>query len=260
MTASYVLEFSDIDRTHAGLVGGKGARLGELSRIEGIQVPAGFCVTTEAFQRSVAEGGSIEHLADRLSQVEPDDREAIHTLCAQIRGTVEALAIPQEVAAAVTRVLSRLGEHAAYAVRSSATAEDLPGASFAGLHDTYLNVVGPRSILQHINRCWASLFTERAVAYRLRNRLDHRRIRMAVAVQRMVSPHAAGVLFTADPLSGNRKVAAVEATFGLGGTRRRPGAPRRLSGARGRDHRQDRRQEADCRAGRAGGRDAPAGD
>jgi len=216
LTASYVLEFSDIDRTHAGLVGGKGARLGELSRIEGIQVPAGFCVTTEAFQRSVAEGGSIEDLADRLSRVEPDDREAIRTRCAQIRGTVEALAIPQEVVAAVTRALSRLGEQAAYAVRSSATAEDLPGASFAGLHDSYLNVVGPRSILQHISRCWASLFTERAVVYRLRNGLDHRKSRMAVAVQRMVSPYAAGVLFTADPLTGDRKVAAVEASFGLG--------------------------------------------
>ena len=112
--------------------------------------------------------------------------------------------------------LARLGEQAAYAVRSSATAEDLPTASFAGQQDTYLNVVGPAAILQHVSRCWASLFTERAVTYRLRNGFDHRKVHMAVVVQQMVFPHAAGILFTADPITGNRKVAAVEASFGLG--------------------------------------------
>src|SRR6185369_7478085 len=103
-----------------------------------------------------------------------------------------------------------------YAVRSSATAEDLPAASFAGQQDTYLNVVGPAAVLQSVSRCWASLFTERAVTYRLRNGLDHRKVHMAVVVQRMVFPRAAGILFTADPVTGNRKVASVEASFGLG--------------------------------------------
>ena len=112
--------------------------------------------------------------------------------------------------------LAQLGEQAAYAVRSSATAEDLPTASFAGQQDTYLNVVGPAAILQHVSRCWASLFTERAVTYRLRNGVDHRQVQMAVVVQRMVFPHAAGILFTAEPVTGNRKVASVEASFGLG--------------------------------------------
>jgi pyruvate,water dikinase len=120
------------------------------------------------------------------------------------------------LAAAITRALARLGEHAAYAVRSSATAEDLPTASFAGQQDTYLNVVGPAAILQHVGRCWASLFTERAVTYRLRNGFDHRKVRMAVVVQQMVFPQAAGIVFTADPVTGNRKVATVEASFGLG--------------------------------------------
>src|SRR6202171_1550519 len=110
----------------------------------------------------------------------------------------------------------RPGEQAAYAVRSSATAEDLPTASFAGQQDTYLNIVGSAAILQHISRCWASLFTERAVTYRLRNGLAHRKVHMAVVVQQMVFPHAAGVMFTADPVTSNRKVASVEATFGLG--------------------------------------------
>src|SRR4029077_11952125 len=112
--------------------------------------------------------------------------------------------------------LARLGEEAACAVRSSATAEDLPTASFAGQQDTYVNVVGPTAILQHISRCWASLFTERAVTYRQRNGIDHRTVHMAVVVQRMVFPQAAGILFTADPVTGDRTVASVEASFGLG--------------------------------------------
>ena len=105
---------------------------------------------------------------------------------------------------------------AAYAVRSSSTAEDLPNASFAGQQDTYLNVAGPLAILQHVSRCWASLFTERAVTYRLRNGFDHRKLSMGVVVQEMVFPHSAGTLFTADPVTSNRKVVVVEASFGLG--------------------------------------------
>src|SRR6202022_978539 len=132
------------------------------------------------------------------------------------RRALEGIAIPEDLASAITRTLARLGEQAAYAVRSSATAEDLPTASFAGQHDTYLNVVGPAAILEHISRCWASLFTERAVTYRLRNGFDHRKVRMAVVVQQMVFPEAAGILFTADPVTSNRKVTSVEATFGLG--------------------------------------------
>ncbi len=212
----YVLGFQEIDQTQGALVGGKGAHLGELSRIEGIRVPAGFCVTTDAFQRIMAEAPSIDERLDRLSRLKPDDREAIRALSAEIRQTVEGISIPDDLAAAITASLARLGEQAAYAVRSSATAEDLPTASFAGQQDTYLNVVGPAAVLQHVSRCWASLFTERAVTYRLRNGFDHRKVHMAVVVQQMVFPQAAGILFTADPVTGNRKVASVEASFGLG--------------------------------------------
>src|SRR5712691_7724398 len=164
---SYVLGFQEIDQTQVAIVGGKGAHLGELSRIEGIRVPAGFCVTTEGFRRIMAEAPSIDERLRRLSRLNPDDREAIRTLSGEIRRTLEGIAIPDDLAAAITRSLVRLGERAAYAVRSSATAEDLPTASFAGQQDTYLNVVGPAAILEHISRCWASLFTERAVTYRL---------------------------------------------------------------------------------------------
>ena len=198
------------------VAGGKGAHLGELSRIDGIRVPAGFCVTTEAFRRIMADAPSIDQQLDRLSSLNPADRQALRTLSGEIRRTIEAVAIPDTLAAAITSGLARLGERAAYAVRSSATAEDQPTASFAGQQDTYLNVVGRAAILRHISQCWASLFTERAVTYRARNGVDHRLVHMAVVVQQMVFPHASGILFTADPVTSNRKVASVEASFGLG--------------------------------------------
>src|SRR6266508_3412807 len=213
---SYVLGLQEIDQPQVAMVGGKGARLGELSRIEGIRVPAGFCVTTDAFRRIMADAPSIDERLDRLSDLNKDDREPIRTLSAEIRRTLEGIAIPDDLGAAITRALARLGEQAACAVRSSATAEDLPTASFAGQQETYLNVVGLAAILQHVSRCWASLFTERAVTYRLRNGFDQRKVQMAVVVQQMVFPQAAGILFTADPVTSNRKVVSVEAAFGLG--------------------------------------------
>src|ERR1039458_1142330 len=182
MIVRYVLGLEETDKTQVALVGGKGAHLGELSRIEGIRVPAGFCVTTDAFRRIMTTVPWIDDQLDRLSRL----------------------------------VSARPGQQAPHAVRSSATAEDLPTASFAGQQDTYLNVVGSAAILQHVSRCWASLFTERAVTYRLRNGFDHRKVHMAVVVQKMLFPQAAGILFTADPVTSNRKVAYVEASFGLG--------------------------------------------
>ena len=207
----YVLDLQHIDRTQVALVGGKGAHLGELSRIEGVRVPAGLCVTTDAFRRVMAS--PMDAHIERLSQLEPNDREGICALSAQIRSVIEQIRIPADLA---TAIASALEPNTAYAVRSSATAEDLPELSFAGQQDSYLNIVGAAAVLQHISRCWASLFTERAVTYRLRNRLDHHKVHMAVVVQQMVLPQAAGILFTADPLTGNRKIVSVEASFGLG--------------------------------------------
>src|SRR5258708_11682264 len=191
---SFVLGLREIDQSKVEVGGGKGAHLGELSRIQGIRVPAGFCVTTDAFRRIMAEAPSIDDRLDQLSRLNPDDREAIRTLSAEIRRTIEGIAIPGDLAAAITRALAQLGEQAAYAVRSSATAEDLPTASFAGQQDTYLNVVGPAAVLQHVSRGLASPFTERAVTYRLPNGFDHRKVHMAVVVQQMVFPDAAGIL------------------------------------------------------------------
>ena len=228
-----VVGFEEIGETQVAVVGGKGAHLGELSRIEGIHVPPGFCVTTDAFERIMREAPAIEDRLDRLSQLNADDRDAIRMLSAEIRETVEAIAIPDELAAAITGELARLGEQAAYAVRSSATAEDLPTASFAGQQDTYLNVVGPAAILEHVSRCWASLFTERAVTYRLRNGFDHAqgphgRRRAADGLPARVR----------DPLHGGPGHLQPEGRLGGGRLRPRrsaglrPGEPGPLQGAR----------------------------
>ncbi|MFD8662683.1 rifamycin-inactivating phosphotransferase [Streptomyces globisporus] len=211
-----VLGLGEVGEDQAGLVGGKGAHLGALFRVDGVRVPDGFCVTTDAFRRVVARAPEVDALLDRLAGADPDDRQAVRALSADVRRAVEEAGIPDDLAADITGAVARLGEGAAYAVRSSATAEDLPTASFAGQQDTYLNVVGPAEVLRHVSRCWASLFTERAVIYRRRNGIDDRTVRMAVVVQRMVLPDASGVLFTADPVTGNRGTATVDAGFGLG--------------------------------------------
>jgi phosphoenolpyruvate synthase/pyruvate phosphate dikinase len=213
---AYALDLHEIDQTQVATAGGKAANLGELSRIDGIRVPDGFCVTTDAFRRIMAVTPSVADRLDGLARLQPDDREAIAAHCADVRRAIEATPIPDDLAAAITGAHARLGEQGAYAVRSSATAEDLPSASFAGQQDSYLGVAGPQAILEHVSRCWASLFTDRAVSYRLRNGFDHRSVSMAVVVQRMVDAEAAGTLFTADPVTSNRRVVSIEAVLGLG--------------------------------------------
>jgi phosphoenolpyruvate synthase/pyruvate phosphate dikinase len=214
--SSYVLSFQEIDKTKIGFVGGKGANLGELSRIEGILVPEGFCISTIAFQRIIEETPSIHELLDQLSLLRVDDRDKIREVSGEIRRIIEGITIPEDISEAIAHFLSKLGENNAYAVRSSATAEDLPTASFAGQQDTYLHIIGKEAILKHISKCWASLFTERAIIYCLQNGFDHRKVYLAVVVQKMVFPQVAGILFTADPVTGNRKISSIDASFGLG--------------------------------------------
>ena len=214
--SSFVLSFEDIDQTKLMVVGVKGANLGELFKIDGITVPDGFYVSAEAFKRIIGETPSINELLGQLSLLKVGDREKIRELGGKIRRAIEENVIPEDIREEITRCLFRFGEKDAYAVRSSATAEDLPTASFAGQYDTYLNIIGKEAIIKHISKCWASLFTERAVIYRLQNGFDHRRVHLAVVVQKMVFPQAAGVLFTADPVTSNRKVLTIDACFGLG--------------------------------------------
>jgi pyruvate,water dikinase len=211
-----MLDLQDIDKTKLMLVGGKGANLGELTRIEGIHVPDGFCISTEASTSIIGKTSSINALLDQLSLLKVEDRDKIAELSAEICRIIERMAIPEDIQEEITSFLSRLGENNAYAVRSSATAEDLPVASFAGQQDTYLNIIGKQAILKHISKCWASLFTERAVIYRIQNGFDHHKVSLAVVVQKMVFPQVAGIVFTADPVTSNRKVLSIDASFGLG--------------------------------------------
>jgi len=212
----YVLGFQQIDSSKFALAGGKGANLGELSVIDGIQVPEGFCITTEAYKKITGNNREFNSLLDELTRFKPEERENISRIATKIRMVIESAPIAEDIAKEIVSYLSNFAEKKAFAVRSSATAEDLPGASFAGQQDTYLNIMGKEAILKHISKCWASLFTDRAVIYRLQNGFDHRKVQLAVVVQQMVFPQAAGILFTADPITGNRKVLSIDASFGLG--------------------------------------------
>jgi len=212
----YVFNFQEINESKPGLVGGKGWNLGQLFRIEGINVPDGFCITTEAYRTAIKHNEEFTALVSQLAILKAEGRTQISEISARIRGVIEASEIAKEIESEIVRHLDALGAENAYAVRSSATAEDLPYASFAGQQDTYLNVKGREAILQSVKKCWASLFTDRAVIYRLRNGFDHRQVYLSVIIQRMVFPEASGVMFTADPATSNRKVLSINSCFGLG--------------------------------------------
>ncbi|CJC14002.1 phosphoenolpyruvate synthase [Streptococcus pneumoniae] len=190
--------------------------LGELSNIQGIQVPEGFCVTTVGYEQVIGKNGAFQTLLNQLAMLKIEERDRIGEISKQIREVIMAVEIPVDVVESVAHYLSHFGDEHAYAVRSSATAEDLPYASFAGQQDTYLNVIGKENILQHIKKCWASLFTDRAVIYRMQNGFDHNQVSICVVIQKMVFPEASGILFTADPITSNRKVLSIDASFGLG--------------------------------------------
>ncbi|MES9683409.1 phosphoenolpyruvate synthase [Gottfriedia acidiceleris] len=213
---SLVLDFQEIDKNQLLLVGGKGLNLGELSKIPDIKVPEGFCITTAGFQKAIEQNESFHALLDQLTMLKVNDRDQIREISRKIREIILEVAIPSDVVNAVSTYLSNFGEEIAYAVRSSATAEDLPHASFAGQQDTYLNIIGKENILKHISKCWASLFTDRAVIYRMQNEFDNYQVYLSVVIQKMVFPQASGILFTADPITSNRKVLSIDASFGLG--------------------------------------------
>ncbi|PFM98236.1 phosphoenolpyruvate synthase [Bacillus cereus] len=214
--SSFVLDFQEIEKTQLSLVGGKGLNLGELSNIPGIQVPEGFCVTTVGYEKAIEQNEDLQTLLQQLTKLKREDQAQIGEISKKIREVIMAVEIPSDVVEAIAHYLSCFGNEHAYAVRSSATAEDLPYASFAGQQDTYLNIIGEEAILQHVRKCWASLFTERAVIYRMQNGFEHNQVSICVVVQKMVFPEASGILFTADPVTSNRKMLSIDASFGLG--------------------------------------------
>ena len=208
----FVLPFAAVHRDMLALVGGKAANLGEMAGA-GLPVPPGFCITTAAYQLVASQSGLEVLLAEKAASPADDA-----SLAEAARARLLAASIPASVAEAIVaayRVLGS-GEPIPVAVRSSATAEDLPFASFAGQQDTYLNVVGIEALLEAVRHCWASLWTDRAVSYRASLGIDQRSVQLAVVVQRQIASEVAGVLFTANPLTGKRRQAVIDANPGLG--------------------------------------------
>lgn len=212
----YTLTFEEINKVNLMTVGGKGVNLGELSKIDGIRVPDGFCVTTEAYRKTIENSTELEVLIEKLIELKYDDRDQISQISKSIRSVIENLKMESDIENEITRVLSIYGVNEAYAIRSSATAEDLPHASFAGQQDTYLNIRGKDEVIRHIIKCWASLFTDRAVTYRIKNGFDHRKVLLSVVVQKMVRSETSGIMFTANPMTSDRKTLTIDAGFGLG--------------------------------------------
>ncbi|MEW9700356.1 phosphoenolpyruvate synthase [Paenibacillus sp. SI8] len=211
----YVLDFAQIDKHSLPVVGGKGANLGELTQ-EGFPVPPGFCLTTQAFRAFLEQSAAMSDYFLELDQLQADQLDEISALGRTIRQHLAKVPIPGNIQFAILESWRRCGATQAYAVRSSATAEDLPTASFAGQQDTYLNVRGEEQLLTAIRNCWVSLFTDRAISYRAKNRFDHRAVFLSVVVQQMVFPEVSGIMFTADPISGHRGTVSIDASFGLG--------------------------------------------
>ncbi|GAC1402062.1 MAG: phosphoenolpyruvate synthase [Ktedonobacteraceae bacterium] len=211
-----VLPLSAVDASQLLLVGGKGANLGELIRI-GLPVPEGFCLTTAAYEL-VSQQADLEELLDELATTQAGDINRLEHYAAMTRERLQAVTIPPSLVNVLRDAYQQLTHNAplAVAVRSSATAEDLPFASFAGQQDTILNVIAFDALLDAVRRCWASLWNDRAVSYRASNGIDARTVRLAVVVQRMVNATVAGVLFTANPLTGRRHQAVIDANPGLG--------------------------------------------
>jgi pyruvate,water dikinase len=213
-SADLVCSLAAVGAADRAVAGGKGASLGELHRA-GLPVPPGFVVTVPAFRRAMLAadpGGAIDA---ELAALPPHDR-AIDGTTASIRARIVAAPLPGDVAAAITAAYEGLGPEVPVAVRSSAVGEDAAEASFAGLQDTYLWLRGADSVLDHVRRCWASLYNTEAVSYRLRQQLPEHDVAMAVVVQQMVDPRSAGVMFTCSPTTGDRSVIAIEGSWGLG--------------------------------------------
>ncbi|MBN1136729.1 MAG: PEP/pyruvate-binding domain-containing protein, partial [Anaerolineae bacterium] len=215
LTSKYVLPLADPGATLA-TVGGKGASLACLVTA-GLPVPDGFHVTTAAYRRFVAENGLQPGILAVLEQADASQPATLEAASTAIRALFDAAQMPPDVAGAIALAYAGLaGRNPIVAVRSSATAEDLPEASFAGQQDTFLNIDGYGEVLAAVKRCWASLWTARAISYRARQGVGAEGLSLAVVVQALVPAEAAGILFTANPVTGRRDQAMISAAWGLG--------------------------------------------
>jgi pyruvate,water dikinase len=219
---TYVINFQDVDKNSLPLVGGKNASLGEMIRA-GIRVPPGFAVTTESYLAFITETGIKDTINVFLKGLNPDDVQSINDASEQIQNLITSASMSQDIKTAIQKSYSDLCDRCSVAslpvaVRSSATAEDLPSASFAGQQDTYLWIRGSVQVTEKVQRCWASLFTPRAISYRIKNNFPHEKVLISVGVQKMVNSRAAGVMFTLNPTDGDLSKVVIEGSWGLGET------------------------------------------
>lgn len=212
--APLVAPLSQFDRQDLALAGGKGANLGELLKA-GFNVPPGFVITIAAYDLLLSRGGLQEQIQQALAALEPGDPASVAEVSGRVRAMIQSASLPQQIKDEIIDAYRGLGS-VPVAVRSSATAEDLPEAAFAGQQETFLNVIGEEQLFEAVRACWASLWSERAVAYRLHQKVDQRAVKLAVVVQKMVPADVAGVMFTADPVSGARGELVIDASPGLG--------------------------------------------
>ena len=207
MDGNYVVNFSDVGKSDGGSVGGKGANLGEMTRA-GFPVPPGFIVTVAAYRRFLQEAGIIENIHTLLAGLDVSNSKALDAAATKVQKLITRSRFPKEIATQIITAYFRLGgkflKHPLVAVRSSATAEDLPDASFAGQQSTFLNVQGEANLIEKVKEAWASLFTARAIFYRATHHFDHFQVGIAVPVQRMVASEASGVMFTVDPVTNEK--------------------------------------------------------
>ncbi len=231
----YTLPFERCDADAHARVGGKNASLGSMIQADA-PVPPGFAVTTDAYQKMLATNGIDRQIYNLLDKLDPADVERAATASQTIRALIEQTPIPPDIEQAIRQAYANLCHQCApiqnqeskienrkskienlpVAVRSSATAEDLPGASFAGQQDTFLWVVGIDEVLRHVSKCWSSLYTARAISYRIEKGFPHEKVYMSVGVQKMVNAKSAGVMFTLNPINGDRSKVVIDASWGLG--------------------------------------------
>jgi len=209
-----VVRFEDVGKDDIPIVGGKGANLGEMTKA-GIPVPPGFIVTAQSYFSFLEKSNLTDSIRSLLSSLDPNDSAQLQKVAAQIKNSISAAKMPEEIAREIAQAYDKTGS-GLVAVRSSATAEDLPEASFAGQQRTFLNVEGEKEVVAAVQGCWASLFEPRAIFYRAHQGFDHLKVGIAVPVQRMVQSEVSGVLFTIEPVTSDRGKVVIEAVYGLG--------------------------------------------
>ena len=215
----YVVKFEDLNKSDIGIAGGKGANLGELTQA-GIPVPPGFVVTAETYQKFMEDGGINNKVMEILDQIDINDTKELQAAAEEIKSLIIKTPIADDITTFITEAYNQLCQRVDeddtdVAIRSSATAEDLPEASFAGQQDTFLHVSGTKQVIEYVRKCWASLFEARAIFYREENDFEHSKVYIAVVVQKMANADKAGVMFTVNPSTGE-EVALIEGSWGLG--------------------------------------------